>query len=657
MVKRNVSTFKDVFQRELQLLSAKRKHCNPQDGYEQPEKNLFGIALSGGGIRSATINLGILEIFNKVGILSKADYLSTVSGGGYIGGYIHAKLWQRDAEKSQNSKYAPPQESYTRLFEEKDIQHLKEYGHYLIPGQGKQKMLSLFRFLGAGVFNVILNGLWMVFLVLSVFFPLWKLSNILFQFPFFKYILGITTVTVIAIHLFLYGLRHFKIRTKKLWSSNFLNTLEGWLLPFALAYLIGLIPPPYFLHWFFKAETTSTYPTLWNFIAAVVLCLVIGWFSNPNILSLHRFYRDRLAEAYLGAVEDVENAPTLAQLDQDKEGNSRRWTAPYPLINTCVNLQGANDDQFKGTKSSDYFLLSPLFCGSKLTGYIETPCDAYRKMTLATAIAVSGAAVNPVMGRLTNFILAFFMALLNFKLGYWAVNPQYAHRSRMFTWWPQFLLLELFSKTDTKKVKVNISDGGHIENLAVYELLRRRCKLIVAIDAGADPAYQFADLKNLVIRAKNELNIAITFREEPELQISPKSSQGFSNAHCAIADIEELPQEMGGKRKKVGLLVYIKSSLREPHRKKVKDEIFQSSFGDSFFYKTYHPQFPHETTGDQFFDKAQWEAYYYLGNFIASDILRLDVTKEELKHDLTIPVDTINSLYKAFSKGTFSKES
>ena len=110
-----ILTLNDIIQRELQLIASKRKNRNPQDDYEQPEKNLFGIALSGGGIRSATINLGILEILNKVGILPKADYLSTVSGGGYIGGYIHAKLWQKDAEDTQTSSAEQHTESYDLL--------------------------------------------------------------------------------------------------------------------------------------------------------------------------------------------------------------------------------------------------------------------------------------------------------------------------------------------------------------------------------------------------------------------------------------------------------------------------------------------------------------------------------------------------------------
>jgi len=52
--------------------------------------NLFGLAFSGGGIRSATFNLGVLQRLARHKLLSHVDYLSTVSGGGYIGSWLTA---------------------------------------------------------------------------------------------------------------------------------------------------------------------------------------------------------------------------------------------------------------------------------------------------------------------------------------------------------------------------------------------------------------------------------------------------------------------------------------------------------------------------------------------------------------------------------------
>ncbi len=132
---------------ELKIIKSKRKKTNPKDGYKNPT-NLFGIALSGGGVRSATINLGVLEVFNKCGILKLADYLSTVSGGGYIGGYVHAKL-----KGGLN-------DAYDKLFSGDDIKYLKEHGDYLIPGEGIRKTFNRFRFGGAFLFSVLMNWVW-----------------------------------------------------------------------------------------------------------------------------------------------------------------------------------------------------------------------------------------------------------------------------------------------------------------------------------------------------------------------------------------------------------------------------------------------------------------------------------------------------------------
>src|SRR5258707_1168823 len=49
-----------------------------------------GLALSGGGIRSATFNLGVLQALARAKVLRNFDFLSTVSGGGYVGGFFGA---------------------------------------------------------------------------------------------------------------------------------------------------------------------------------------------------------------------------------------------------------------------------------------------------------------------------------------------------------------------------------------------------------------------------------------------------------------------------------------------------------------------------------------------------------------------------------------
>lgn len=633
-MKNNKCSQEEVLQEELRTIEERRKACKSKNlkvGFNN-KSDLFGIALSGGGIRSATINLGILKILNKCGILPMADYLSTVSGGGYIGSYCHAKLRQNTSQKDSNALQENP---FSRLFEEEDIEHLKKYGYYLTPGKGLKKNLAQFRFIGAYVFSILMNCIWLVSLFFTAFFFFQAFCRLHCLKDFWQIIgrlLPLVAALILVAHFFFHWLSRFKI-----WSSDKLNFCEG------IIVLGFVLYGPYLV--------TASYPSLQSlkyfFIAGAIFVLT-GFFANPNVITMHRFYRDRLATAYLHFAKDI----TLPQLSREHaQGKSN--CAPYPLINACLNLLEKDNKTFKGTKTCDYFLLSPLYCGAKLSGYIGTNSPGYKNMTLATAIAASGAAISANMGLKANKILAFLLTIFNIRLGYWAVNPKYANNNlkSWITWWPYYNIIELLSRTNAKRWRVNITDGGHIENLGIFELLRRKCRLIIAIDASADPDYSFSDLANLVIRARNMLGIAITFRQSPEKAIKPSPSKGFSESHFVIADIENLPKEgqekEGFKRedKYRGLLVYIKSSLRAQEKfKEVKTR------DENFFYKVSHPSFPHESTVDQFFDEDQWLAYYNLGQYMAGDLLKIDVRKNPDITPDVYPIKTADELYEKFDK-------
>ncbi len=577
--------------RVIAALRERRRASHPDESWLRDAGNLFGIALSGGGVRAATMAYGFLQVLNQFGLLRLADYLSTVSGGGYLGGYVHARL------RDQHDAADP----FAALFKDGDRTRLLDYGRYLAPGSGGRRLWNLIRLIGALVASLVMNWVWVAaLLALLVAGPAWLLGRLLDAAGLHDAYtwLAIAAGAVLAYHFFLHPLAWLR-----LWSSNVLNRIEGVLLAVALA----LAPPA--LLGAVGVDLALAGPIA---AAAAVVLLVAGCFANPNVLTLHRFYRDRVAEAYLETASPRALRRRLADL-----GFEPPRDAPYPLVNACLNLLGAGSGTLAGTKHSDYFLFSPDHCGAERVGYAHT-AELYRGLTLATALACSGAALNPAMGTRSGQPLAALMTLLDIRTGYWARNPGFTGPRWLaaLPWWPYYHLLDLLNRTHAGRARVSVSDGGNIENLGVYELLRRRCRLIVALDAGADPAYEFADLKNLVIRARQELHLVIRFRQDPERVVRPEPSAGFSRAHFAVADVRELGNEQRGWR---GLLVYVKSSLRAPQTPKTVDS-------ESFRYKTAHPAFPHETTADQFFDGAQWRAYYYLGRFMAGDLLSEDVT-------------------------------
>lgn len=621
---------------EEQKIIEKKRNSMGYPPINHPSEGFFGIALSGGGIRSATINLGILDILNRIGLLTRADYLSTVSGGGFLGSFVHAKL----REMASKEKVAS-------IFSEKEISHFREHGDYLTPGN---RPLTIIKALGAFAGSLVLNWSWALAFLLTIMYALGTGVSILVKLPEVKTFLLLATIIILFSHLFLYSLRTVTIGKVRLWSTDIIYAIEGILLGLWLS--IGFYHLSNNISLFQMIQDTGFYlpgileelpPLVSNFILAIILLLISGFFFNPNIHSMHRFYRDRIADAYLAAAGKEAKNLKLHELTLDKNRNPREWNAPYPLINACLNLTGEKDEAFQGARSSDYFLFSPLFCGSKQTNYLPTKCAGYHNITLATATAISGAAVNPTMGYYTRPALSFLMSLLGLKLGYWAPNPKFEVVRKGIEWWPLYLFSELFSKTDTRKGRVNLSDGGHIENLGVYELLRRKCKLIIAIDAGADPEFTFEDLENLVIRSRNELGIAIKFLHKPEERIFPHPSLGFSQYHYVVADLIELPDDEH-KSTPFGTLVYIKSSIKAPQRKWKKEEIAQHPWYRSFFYKTYHPAFPQESTADQYFDEAQWTAYYHLGCFMAGDLFNIDVREESTLNEMNFSDKTIEEL-------------
>ena len=120
--------YHQVIEKEKEILKKRRKELGVEKA-DQIDNNKFGIALSGGGIRSATINLGFLQTLNDLKVLKRVDYLSTVSGGGYTGAYIQATLKKEEG-------------NYDRLFQDTHIDHMRKNGEYLMPGKGIEKFLN-----------------------------------------------------------------------------------------------------------------------------------------------------------------------------------------------------------------------------------------------------------------------------------------------------------------------------------------------------------------------------------------------------------------------------------------------------------------------------------------------------------------------------------
>ena len=355
--------------------------------------------------------------------------------------------------------------------------------------------------------------------------------------------------------------------------------------------------------------------------------LALSWPLEPNANSLHRLYRDRLSDAFISAVSAAPSGEGCS-LDTMKLSEINADRTPYLLVNSALNIEGSSYVN-KRARNADFFVFSRDYIGSHATGYVPTTEMERRlpALDLATAMAISGAAASPNMGAQSLRILTPTLALLNIRLGYWMPNPSLApdaidrrgkapkaeHRGLTGSWLRDlvfnklYLAAEMLSLLDETSPKVYLTDGGHIENLGIYELLKRRCRIIIAVDAEADPTLFFPSFVTLQRFARIDLGIRIDLpwqeiRErniacanEVELAAGTgKSPTRLLGSHVAVGTIQ-YPNAPNG------WLIYIKSSLTGDEGDLILD------------YKRRYGAFPHETTGDQFFGEAQFEAYRALG--------------------------------------------
>ena len=286
--------------------------------------------------------------------------------------------------------------------------------------------------------------------------------------------------------------------------------------------------------------------------------------------------------------------------------------APLSIINTTLNLVNGSKLAWQQRKAES-FSMSPLFCGSWLEGYRRSSLyGGPGGVTVGTAVTISGAAANPNMGYSSSPVLGFLMAMFNLRLGAWLGNTNdhgnetYAHPGPRYSIQP--LLAEVFGLTNSESRYVNLSDGGHFDNLGLYEVVLRRCRYVLVSDAGQDGSFSFEDLGNSIRKIRIDFGINIVFER---IQILPNTPEK-EGLCCAIArirysDVDTTPADHDG------ILVYVKPTIRGRGA--------QIPY-DIYSYSRESGAFPHEPTADQWFSESQFESYRALGAHITDQLTR-----------------------------------
>lgn len=373
--------------------------------------------------------------------------------------------------------------------------------------------------------------------------------------------------------------------------------------------------------------------------------LGLSWRVDVNDFSLHHFYRNRLVRCYLGASNDNRKTEPFTGFDENDDiplcKLDDKYPGPYPILNAALNITGGEELGY-ATRRAKSFAFTPVYCGYEMgtsgEGSQRFSCDhacepSYSKtekgrsvggvakfapengIFLGTAMAISGAAASPNMGYYTNPATAFFMALFDVRLGWWMGNSRdpVKWRSTGPALGLGYLFSEVFAQSDQQKAYMYLSDGGHFENLAVYELIRRRCRVIVACDADADGSYQFDNLLSLIEKARTDFGARI---EIPYAVTRPAEKDGRqSKQNYVVGTIYYDPHDPTD----TGILILVKAGMPADRGAPSSVQGIRNLPDDVWRYFDQNVTFPHESTSDQWFDEWQFESYRALGEFIGSN--------------------------------------
>jgi Patatin-like phospholipase len=359
-------------------------------------------------------------------------------------------------------------------------------------------------------------------------------------------------------------------------------------------------------------------------LGAICLAFAIAFVANVNYVGFHRFYRDRLMEAFMPRDSAVEAMKTdfspaadnlsvglLRRFFEARQPGDASRVRPYPLINTNAILIN-DDDQKVASRGGDNFLISPFFVGSTATGWQDTLkyIELNGPLTLASAMAASGAAANASAGYIgtgitMNPLVSAVMSLLNVRLGLWVGNPRLRDPRRVRTI-PTFLMMGIstgLSKHRRDRRFLELTDGGHFENLGLYELVRRKLEIILVVDGEEDPSISLSSLVSAARRIEQDFGARLdlaTGEGGPERLVMYPSNGGYPFG-VKYAKAPFLVGTIAYEDGRHGVLIYVKATL-----------IRQMDFTTAG-YLANNPAFPHQTTADQFFDPDQFDAYRLLG--------------------------------------------
>ncbi len=663
----------------------------------------IGIALSGGGIRSAAFNLGALQALQERKVLASADYLAAVSGGNYVASALTISQAYSDPG-CENGKplwaHGSPEERY-----------LRRSTNYLAPGYTGRVWLAmsvLYGFVlnylpfllcafiagrlvgwlvswrGLELADLRLNGLgmpssWITRTLLITIAVCLLSAVVLVAFRRFRdghrevcdygetrseplaahlvTVAGLVTVVLLLPALAeLYGSLSRLVLTRIVGApTGAFDTPQGrimiavgWLLfmlvlaatalllsrrlrarrlMLVLSALAGggllLVPLLSSLEYSARQGVRSAGDVVGLAVALTVTLLMAVKVHNRGY-SMHLFYRERLNSAFaLRRFRNGDSKIVAEPLNYAKrltfsdigEKLAGKQDVRLPKLIVCCAVNVTTGDVPVG-RFAESFTFEHDRSGGPRFGYrgtrrFETSHGPRgTELTLPSIMAVSGAALSPLMGRFTYPPLRFLMALTNVRLGVWIRNPKHESwdaepekpkgriariAATIRDGWHEpgalYVLREALGGLNLKHRYIYLTDGGHWENLGLVELLRRRCTDVLCFDASSDQAGAGQDLGRAIALARSELGADIELDPCPTLRSAGERSEDF-----AVRGVIRYPDQQEAR------LIYAKATLAA------------GASWDLLAFKARDGRFPNHSTSQQIFTDEQFEAYRSLGH-------------------------------------------
>jgi hypothetical protein len=651
--------------------------------FDDPRPGKIGICLSGGGIRSASFNLGVLQVMKERGVLDRADYLSAVSGGAYIAA-AHAIVYGQTTDKASFEATPPyaqgsPEETW-----------LRNHSDYLAPG-AYGKIRALVRLLAGIATNLALIGIffyvigrpigWVYDRWIFSHIP-WKTANPFDTIPHWAflsvgcpaaagallswidllfhpresrhrllslwsarlfYIAALPLIFLVLLPYLVLLMRHKDVITHILRLSNRTSVKPaGPLPPFLLpavgslilagmralwarkrslvanlvAAIVGPLALIVTLVWF-VAGSHSGSPSAGEFswwLALLALFEIIYFFSDLTNWSLHPFYKRRLWDGF--AVERVQVDGSLVAQPVDywplvPLSQAQKQAKPELILCGAANV--STPGLTPPGREAISFTFSARETGMPDGGMVSTSTleaalgARARDLTLMSAVAISGAAISPSMGKMTMKPMRFLLGLLNVRLGVWLPNPlRHAEWGQGLRAWDRprlhYFVKELFGLNGIDDKFLYVTDGGHFENLGLVELLRRGCTDIYCFDASGDLDDTFNTLGEAIAIARSDLKV--------DVDIDPTVICPRKNDACDADELPPTEHAIGTiyyEEVEPGTLVYTRAAVTP------------EAPWDVRAFRQKDPRFPHHKTLDQLFNEVKFRAYWELGRRAAEN--------------------------------------